>query len=427
MSAKERVRLEIVSRVNRKIISVVKAADLAGVCERQMHRICRRYSKDGDGGLVHRGRGKPSNRRTSDATRGQIIRIYQEKYSDFGPMFACEKLATDGHKISPDTLTTILKSAGLWQSRRKRGKHRSRRERRNNFGSMLQMDGSTHDWFEGREDKCVLMVIVDDATGRVYIRFYLRENLEAAFDIFSRWTRLHGLPGALYVDRAAMYRPEREATGAELLAGENPVTQFGRAMKQLEVELILANSPQAKGRVERANGVFQDRLVKELRLAKISNIAEANSFLEEIYLEIHNEKYAVDAANEADAHRAVASDIRLEEILCEQENRVVGKDWCVRWKNQFFQIDRQHQALNLPAHAITIIEKENGLILLKHKNQLLQHTPIIARPKLKPPKPQIKNNKKWKPTASHPWNKIPICPGSHRTPSETAAISRAAG
>ena len=426
MSAKERVRLEIVSRVNRKIISVVKAAELAGVCERQMHRICRRYAKDGDGGLVHQGRGKPSNRRTSDTTRAEIIKIYQEKYSDFGPTFACEKLATDGHPISPDTLTAILKSAGLWQARRKRGKHRSRRERRNNFGMMVQMDGSTHDWFEGRGDKCVLMVMIDDATSRVYIRFYFRENLDAAFDIFSRWTRLHGLPGALYVDRAAMYRPEREATGAELLAGENPVTQFGRAMKQLEIELILAHSPQAKGRVERANGVFQDRLVKELRLAKINNIADANAFLEKIYLKIHNEKYAVDAANKADAHRAVTLEIKLDEILCEQEDRIVGKDWCVRWKNQFFQIDRQHQALNLPTHAITIIEKTKGSILLKYKKQLLLHTAIIARPKTKQPKPEIKNNKKWKPTASHPWNKTPICPGSRRT-GKTAAISHAAG
>ena len=191
-SLKERVRLEILARVERREITVARAADLAGVSLRQMRRLRKRYKKDSDAGVAHRSRGKPSNRRLPDATRVAVLELYRAKYADFGPTFACEKLALDGCDLGPDTLTMLLKEAGLWQPRRRRGKHRARRPRRACFGMLLQMDGSEHDWFEGRADRCVLMVLIDDATNRCFARFYRRGNLDAAFDAFGRWVSAHG-------------------------------------------------------------------------------------------------------------------------------------------------------------------------------------------------------------------------------------------
>src|SRR5207248_445380 len=186
------------------------------------------------------------------------------------------------------------------------------------FGQLLQMDGSEHDWFEGRAERCVLMVAIDDATNRTFARFYRRENLDAAFDLFDRWVSSRGLPRALYVDRAGMYRPDREPTGDELLDGKTPVTQFGRAMEELGVELILANSPQAKGRVERRNAVFQDRLVKEMRLRGIGDMHQANALLDQMFLADLNRRYAVKPADGQNLHRPLDPAVRLNEVLCVQ-------------------------------------------------------------------------------------------------------------
>ena len=235
-----------------------------------------------------------------------------------------EKLAEESLVLSHDTLTTLLKERGLWRRRRRRGRHRSRRVRRACFGSMVQMDGSHHHWLEGRADKCVLMVLIDDATSRTYARFYPAETTRAALDGFGRWTKRHGLPRSVYVDRHSIYRDEDHP--------QKP-TQFGRAMKQLGVELICAHSPQAMGRVERRNAVVQDRLVKELRLRGSNDIHGANAVLEGKLLDEVNRRYAVSPAMSGDRHRVVEADVEVEEVLCAQEPRVVGQDWCVRWQS----------------------------------------------------------------------------------------------
>ncbi len=271
MSARERVRLEAFGRVKRGELTVGVAAELAGLSLRQARRVWKRFKEFGDRGLAHLLRGKSSNRRLSDDVRDRVAKRHQERYADFGPTLACEKLAEDGLELSPDTLTALLKARGLWQRKRRRGRHRKRRERRACLGSLVQMDGSHHDWFERRSGQCVLMVMIDDATNRTYARLYPAESTEAAFDVFGRWVKRQGLPRSLYVDRHSIYRDEDHP--------EKP-TQFGRAMKDLVVELIQAHSPQAKGRVERRHAVFQDRLVKELRLRDINSMAQANAFLE---------------------------------------------------------------------------------------------------------------------------------------------------
>lgn len=340
MSVAERVRLDAVARVKRGELTLVAGAALMGVSLRQARRIWKRFKTHGDGGLVHRLRGRQSNRRLSEEVRQRAVKLHQEKYADFGPTLACEKLASEhGLKLSPDTLTALLQERGLWVRRRRRGKHRKRRERRASFGSMLQMDGSHHEWFERRGPACVLMVIIDDATNLTYGRFYPAETTEAAFDVLGRWAELHGLPRSLYVDRHSIYRDEDHP--------EKP-TQFGRAMKELGVELICARSPQAKGRVERRNAVFQDRLVKEMRLRNINDMTQANALLESIFLDDLNRRYAIKPAAEEDLHRALPPDLVLEEVLCVQRG-AGGGPGLVRAVEQPLATDRQRARSSEPA------------------------------------------------------------------------------
>jgi hypothetical protein len=284
---------------------------------------------------------------------------------------------------------------------------------------MVQIDGSPHDWFEGRAglegrgERCCLMVAIDDATSRCMARFHATETTEASFDLLGRWIARYGLPRAIYVDQATIYRVDREPTAKELLAGVTPETQVGRALRELGIELILARSPQAKGRVERANRTLQDRLVKEMRLALngkgIASVPAGNVFLE-TFLEDHNRRYAVTPAEAADEHRSVSSlgpGLCLEEILCPREQRIVAQDWCVRWHNHFLQIKPEHQRLQLPGKRVTVICRADQNITLRHDGAKLEYLTLADRPQTqrKRPKKQIVNNKEWKPPASHPWQR----------------------
>lgn len=401
MSVNERLRLETLCRVKRGELNVVEASGLMGLSLRQSRRVWKRFKASGDAGLLHGLRGRSSNRRLSEEVRERIVKRHQERYADFGPTLACEKLAEEDEEllVSPNTLSALLKERGLWERRRRRGKHRSRRERRAWFGSMVQMDGSHHDWFEGRASKCVLMVVIDDATSRTYACFYAAETTEAAFDVFGRWIKRHGIPRSVYVDRHSIYRDEDHP--------EKP-TQFGRAMKELGVELIRAHSPQAKGRVERRNAVFQDRLVKEMRLRNISSMEAGNALLEKMFLDDLNRRYAIDAAKQQDLHRAIeATNVVLEDVLCVQEARVVGQDWCVRWRNRWLQIDACHAGLRLAGKRVRVKQRADGALIVEHKDQRLTCLELAHRPT--PTKPTaraaIVNNRRWQPKASHPWKK----------------------
>lgn len=392
MSGKERIRLEALARVGRGELTVVAAAELMGLSVRQARRVWRRYREMGDAGLVHGLRGRVSNRRLSGDVRDQLVKCHQKRYADFGPTLACEKLAKDDLAVSPNTLTALLKERGLWKRRRRRGKHRKRRERRSCFGSLIQMDGSHHDWFEGRTGVCVLMVLIDDATNRTYARFYSAETTDAAFDVFGRWAALHGLPRSVYVDRHSIYRDEDHP--------DKP-TQFHRAMNDLQVELICAHSPQAKGRVERRHRDFQDRLVKELRLRGISDMEQANVLLEGKYLEEFNRRFAFEPARAEDMHRSV--DVVLAEVLCVQETRVVSNDWCVRWRNRWLQIDKSHGPLGLAGRRVLVRQLADGRLLVDYQGRRLTTEELAAKPASAKPKKVIVNNRRWKPAATHPW------------------------
>lgn len=248
-------------------------------------------------------RGQTSNRGVDVAQREAIVARVRERYSDFGPTLATEYLAQEGFVVPVETLRRWLVKAGVWQSRRRRVEVRKWRAPKEHFGEMLPRDGSPHDWFEGRHDSATLRVLIDDATKRTEARFFAEETTAAAFEMFARHVRKHGRPLSLYVDRDSIYQTTRAATVDESLAAQAPLTQFGRAMQERDVRLILAHSPQAKGRVERRHQVFQDRLVKALRLGEISDFDAANHFLEETFLPELNERFTCPARSSVDFHR----------------------------------------------------------------------------------------------------------------------------
>jgi transposase-like protein len=413
MSARERKRLELLSRVKEKTLKLIEAAVLCVLSYRQMKRVWRRYQEQGDGGLIHRGRGRPSNRRKAPEFRKKVVERYKEKYPDFGPTLASEHLEREGLKVDAETLRRWLMAAGPWKRTRQRQKHRQRRERRAHRGELIQMDGSHHDWFEGRRGWAVLMVMIDDATNRTYARFYETEDTRSAMDLFGRYARHYGLPQALYVDHDSIYECTREARVDEQLRGEGPQTQFDRAMQALAVDIIPANSPQAKGRVERRHGVFQDRLVKAMRLLKISSLETANQYLDDTFLPDLNRRFTVAAKESADLHRRIPAGVILKDVLCFEEPRVVQNDWTVRWRNRHFQIDRQHQGLHLARRSITVRERLDGSLSLLYRSQRLRFRELAERPKPPPPVVPEKIRAPWTPPPAHPWRK-PLLRGGRR-------------
>lgn len=405
MSMKERRRLAVLSEVKAGRMKIVEAAEVVGLSYRQARRVWKRYAAKGDAGLVHGLRGRPSGRRKAPALRQKILKRYRERYWDFGPTLATEHLAKDGMAVDHETLRRWLKETGEWRPRRRRQKHRQWRERKASFGQMVQMDGSEHDWFEGRRGRAVLMVAVDDATNRVMARFFEGETTHACYDVIEGWIGRHGVPQSLYVDRDSIYRCERKPSVAEEVAGEKARTQFGRAMKELGVELILANSPQAKGRVERMNGTLQDRLVKEMRLAGIRELEAANEYLERVYLPEHNRRFMVKAANEADVHRGMPRE--LDRILSWTEQRRVQRDWTVVWEGRWMQIQPEHQGLNLVGQAVEIRRLRDERIVLLKGRQTLRWKELPGRPaRAQKVRPEARKTVKRVPGAEHPWKRF---------------------
>ena len=405
MSRKERERLRVMVGVADQELTLVQASELMRVCYRQSKRIWKRYQADGDAGLVHRLRGKPSARRKPPELRALALARYaEERYADFGPTLMAEQLLKEKLMVDHETLRRWRLAEGQHTVRRRKQKHRQWRERKPSFGAMVQLDGSHHDWFEGRGPECVLMVMVDDATNRMRARFFEEETPRASYDVLEGWGRQHGLPASLYVDRDSIYRCEGVASIAEQLAGKVPQTQFGRAMEALGVELILANSPQAKGRVERMNGVLQDRLVKEMRLAEINDMESANCFLDGKYLREFSRQFARAAASPLDVHRALPRN--LNEVLSWEEERVVQGDWTVACEGKRYQLDRQHEALSLVRRKVIVRTLRNGRVQLVYQGQLLQWRalPAGAARAVSPLKVKLPRRVKTKPDTAPAWN-----------------------
>ena len=338
LNRKQRERLVIVTQIKNKQMSRAEAVETLGLSLRQVHRLFVRWRDEGDVGLVHRSRGKPSPRRRDESQRSRALELYRTHYHDFGPTLFAEKLGLDhGIYMSHDTARRLLIGAGLHEQTRRGRRSRRRRARKARFGEMVQMDGSPHAWLEGHAQPFVLMTVIDDATGRRRGQFFTSETMEAAMTTLGAWCERFGVPQSLYVDRHGIYRADRDPTFEEIKQGKRPVTQFGRAMKELDVRLILARSPQAKGRVERSNRTMQDRLVKELRLANVKTMEQANAWLKTSkFWEKMDEQFGIEARDESDAHRPLV--MKLCDVLCVKEKRSVGLDGCVQWSARVLQL-----------------------------------------------------------------------------------------
>jgi transposase len=406
MSGKELRRAAAFSRVQDRSWSLAEAARHLKISYRQAKRSWACFQQAGAAGLMHRLRGRASNRGRHDR-RERALELFREKYADYGPTLAAECLATEGVCVSVSSLRRWLLAAGLWTQERRRRKHRRRRARRPHGGDLLQMDGSHHDWFEGRRGWAVLMVMIDDATGTIYARFFEAETLEAAQETFRRYARRRGLPCGLYVDQAGIYRSDRDPTAEELACDKQPETQFGRAMRELGVELILARSPQAKGRVERVNRTLQDRLVKALRRGGISDLATANAFLEATFLPEFNARFGKPAADPCDAHRALTAAIDLDRILAVREPRTVQHDWTVRWQNRFLQLPAESAHTVGPGQKVEVCQQSDGRLRIFSGSREWAWSEAGAR-SLAQPKRRLRpgpagSSQGHRPAANHPW------------------------
>ena len=361
-------------------LKTLKAASLElGISYSQVKRIYRRYLTGGDDALVHGNTGKPSHNKTGEETINQAIALFREKYYDFGPTLAQEMLLErDGLEISVSTLRRALLANGLWRQKKNSNEYRSRRTARARFGELVQFDGSHHDWFEGRGPRCCLITMIDDARKIRLSQFFDEETMFGTMIVLKMWIELYGIPSALYCDKKNAFVLTREPTDAEILAGNlKPKSHFGRACDKLGIEVIAANSPQAKGRVERNHGVDQDRLVKTLRLEGISTIGQANKYLLETYLPKMNEKFSRPARDSDDAHVNIGK-VKLDDILCMEFDRTIGKDYIVRFHARLFQIQKSKMLPRAEDKVIVRVMLDKSVhILWKDKPLLAKEIPTM--------------------------------------------------
>ncbi|KAA0570762.1 ISNCY family transposase [Azospirillum sp. B21] len=370
MSERELQRVEVLGDVLSGRRGVGSAASVLGLSERQVWRLLARYKAGGGGALVHRGRGRPSNRRLGDEVRERALELVRSRYGDFGPTLAAEMLRDrHGLTVSRETLRQWMAAAGLWLSRRQRRQFHPPRLRRERFGELIQIDGSEHRWFEDRADPCTLLVFIDDATGRLMqLRFARSESAFSYFEALEGYLKAHGRPLALYSDKDSVFRvSQREAKGGQ------GMTQFGRALAELNIEILCANSSQAKGRVERVNRTLQDRLVKELRLAGISGIEAGNAFLPG-FIERFNARFALPPARPDDLHRplTIAPD-RLRQVLCWREQRHVGQQLTLSYERKRIMLEETELTRGLAGQYVDTYAFADGRLEVRWKGVALSY------------------------------------------------------
>lgn len=425
MSVKELHRVAVLARVKAGTLRVTSAAVLLGVSYRHAKRLVRRYRTGGATGLRHGAAGRPSNHARPRAERERMLALIREKYSGsarerFGPTLAAEHLASeDGLLVHPDTLRRWMLAAGLWSRARKRAPHRARREPKAHRGELVQLDGSFHAWYEARAPRGCLMTLVDDATGTTLGRLGAQETIWAAVGVLRRWIEQYGVPHALYTDWKNVY--VRVPNAEEQASGAAPLTQFGRMCAALDIRIIAANSPQAKGRVERNHGTHQDRLVKKLRRLGIADAAAANTYLDTVYLPEHNRRFAHAPASAEDFHRRRPSPTRLDAIFQLEDTRVLSNDWVVQYHTRYLQVARQSG--QAPARSTVLVrETETGGLEIRYRGRALKWTELPAAP-IRPapprPSPQPPARSTWRPSADHPWRRraCPV-PRGQATPAE---------
>lgn len=428
MSDQEFTRAAILRRVVTREITIRDATPLLGVSYRQAKRLTARFRAGGRKALVHGNTGRRSNRALPAAHREQVLELIRQHYGGsvgrgpgqrFGPTLAAEHLWVDHGLLVPvTTVRRWMQAVDLWgRVRRARPRHQ-RRERKAHFGELVQLDGSFHDWFEGRGPRACVMTMVDDATGQTLLRFGSEETIWAAAGVLRAWITAHGVPRAIYADWKNVY--QRAPTLNERARGETPLTHFGRMCAKLGITLIGAASPQAKGRVERGHGTHQDRLIKKLRLRGIGDVATANAYLP-AYLAAHNARFAIPPAHPVDYHQARNPRHRDADVFCLETGRVIGNDHVVQYKHHSLQLDRRIRS-RIPAKSRVLVrELEDGSLRIVHvahagSERVLRWTPTVARTskptaKLTAPPSQptpAARSEPWRPAPHHPWRVYPV-------------------
>jgi transposase len=370
MSQRELSRLEVVQRVKRKSLKQREAAELLSLSLRQVKRLCQLYQDGGAAALVSKRRGRPANNRLPEKTTKKARHLLRTRYHDFGPTLAHEKLAIEGVKLSVEAVRQLMIAEGLWQVRRaRRPVIHQLRERRARVGELVQIDGSPHDWFEGRAPKCTLLVFVDDATSQLmHLQFVAAETTFSYFAAVRAYLMTFGKPLAFYSDKFSVFR----VNIPNALSGTG-LTQFGRALKELEIELICAHSPQAKGRVERANQTLQDRLTKELRLKSISSVAAANAYLPK-FIRHYNQRFGVPPRSAEPAHRPLPKGEDLERVLALCQRRTLSKNLTLSYNNIIYQIQTKRAAYTMRQAQVMVRETSTGKITIEYKGRPLDHT-----------------------------------------------------
>ena len=378
MSTKELTRLDIMKRLEEKRLSQKKASQLLGVSTRHIRRLLRVYRQSGGQSLVSKRRGRASNNRLSVELTQTVVDLLHSRYADFGPTLAHEKLfEIHKLKLSRESVRQVMIAEGLWQPKKvKRPPVHQMRPRRACLGELIQIDGSPYAWFEARAPACSLLVFIDDATGRLLeLYFTPAESTFSYFAATRRYLERHGRPVAFYSDKHGIFRVNRK----QALSGSG-LTQFGRAMKTLEIEIICANTPQAKGRVERANGTLQDRLVKELRLRNLNTLAAANDFVPEFMADF-NRRFAVQPHSNHDAHRPqLFSKTQLDHIFSHHEIRTLSKNLTLQYNQSLFQIQTKRPSYALRKAQVTVCESPEGLIYILYKDKPLDYAIFHEQP-----------------------------------------------
>jgi len=410
MSQKELKRLHIIRKAIDKGIKQREAAEVLGLSQRQIRRIVKRVREESDKGVIHRSRGIKSHRAIGERIKYKALGLCRGIYAGFNPTLASEKLfERDKIRIGRETLRQWFIAEGIAYDKRKARPHRNWRPRKAYCGEMVQMDGSHHDWFEGRGPECVLMGYIDDASSRVYARFCEYEGTMPAMSSFELYALKYGLPQSVYLDRHSTYKGSKRPTIEDELLNRESLSQFGKALEALGVHLIHAQSAPAKGRVERLFKTFQDRLIKEMRLQGIKSIAEGNEFLSH-YLPGFNKRFNVRPLEDEDLHRPLPKGIKLDKVLSVKTPHALRNDFTVAHEGKLYQVED-----NIRAKEVVVEERINGSLFITHKGRALRYHEITQRPKKiqqphKPSKPRV-----YAPVAmDNPWRMFRL-PGSHQT------------
>ena len=398
--------MEVMQRIEAKRLKQKKAAEMLRVSERHIRRLLRAYRQLGTEGLVSKRRGKPSNNQLKRALKQQTIDLIYSQYPDFGPTLAYEKLTEKhGLELSRETVRKLMIKEGIWKPKKvKKLVVHQMRERRACLGELVQIDGSPHAWFEERGEKCNLLVFIDDATGRLMeLYFTPGETTFSYFAATEQYITRYGKPVAFYSDKNSIFKVNIK----NALTGSG-MTQFGRAMKELEIEIICANTPQAKGRVERAIQVLQDRLVKEMRLRGISSIEAANEYAAEFIVD-YNARFAVQPRSSHDAHRSLGTNENLERVFTLQEHRNLSKNLTLQYKNVVYQIQTSRPSYAMRKASVTVCENNQGKIEILYKGHSLEYS-IYQKQQRQAEVVSSKNidnqlKKPYKPSKEHPWRR----------------------